>query len=619
MTKLDTGYGSYKKLISTERTYSVPLYQRNYSWRTTHEIPELWGDITRLYKLRRAGTPSTHFIGSVVIGETPTKALGPGDCPVIDGQQRLITLSLLLAAIRDNTGMDADQKRKVTNNFLVFADHDDALRVVPAQANRAIYEQLIRGSDASDRKSEIFRSYNWFCKKLIAGVPADADFSEEENGGDELSAGTAEAEGVVEESEDSEDAGVVVESQWDWETLLTVIANDLELVSIADIPADRAYQIFATLNHSGLKLGQVDLIRNAVFMKLPTKNAVGYQNIWKPMEDQLGLRVLENHLHAWVILQGKNVPKKGTYAALIGQLNRMDSEPAVLKALEQIRKDASIFQLVDDAGSPAASQIAKQVKLPKEVVKSLRFQSQWGNTPAQPLLVEILTRFRDGQLGSEQAKRAVLQVESLLVRRFICAIAPHDLRSTLARLVSQVRKSPAESFGADLAAALSESVRRWPDDDLLKESAVTSALYRAKNVTQTFLVLKRLAEFLEGKEAPHIERGTESTSYSVEHILPQTVVGTAWFADMAEWGDKEPLHTWSTRRHTLGNLTLTAYNSEMSNSEFAIKRTWIDQHLRLALSKQIVESEVWTKSEIEARSKKLAEIAIEVWPGPLGS
>lgn len=610
LPKLDTDYGSFKDLIAVAKVYTVPLYQRRYSWVTTKQVAELWGDIVRLYRERVATgkVVSTHFIGSVVAGETANVALGAGACSIIDGQQRITTLSLMLAAIRDTVVSDPEHRQEITENFLTFPNGD--LRLKLSEIDQPTYQAVILGDEVADKRSAVYKAYAYIERQLQAGFSDESDPEDVEQDAADA-AELPEAEEPI-EPEVAEATHASAEA-FDWEQLLEVIAGDLELVSISGVPAERAYQIFATLNHGGLKLSQVDLIRNAVFMKLPTLNKEAHAKIWHPLENDLGLVGLQRYLHAWVIRRGNNVPQKDTYAAVLTEL-KVQSEAEIYALLEGLKAESRIFVLISDPASHEAEKIAKEWSVPGEMLRSLRFLAEWGNVPAQPLLMEIVARWHGKQLAPAKAISLVRRVESLLVRRFIVQVPPNDLRSTLARLVTQVISASHGDFEKQVVAALNEEARRWPSDDELVDAMVTRALYRPKNIRQTFQILRRLAEEIEGKEAPHIQLGKSATSYSVEHVLPQTVEGTSWLSDMSKWGDPDPHQTWNTRRHTAGNLTLTAYNSELSNLSFEKKKEWIAEKLRLKLSTQILAEPRWTKLEIEKRSKALAAHAALIWP-----
>lgn len=166
---------------------------------------------------------------------------------------------------------------------------------------------------------------------------------------------------------------------------------------------------------------------------------------------------------------------------------------------------------------------------------------------------------------------------------------------------------------------LQEKARRWPTDAELEDAFLRRALYRKPGTRQSFFVLKRIAEHMEGKESPQIVQGVSATDYSIEHILPQNLT-MQWQKDLATWKDPNPQETWLTHRHTIGNLTLTAYNSELADKPFSSsavpmdKKRWISEHLRLKMSRSVLDKDQWTRAEIEARSKEMSKVAVKIWP-----
>jgi hypothetical protein len=618
--KLDTDYGTFKDLISVSKIYTVPLYQRRYSWGSQTQVAELWTDVVRIYRERRrgGGEATTHFVGSVVVGETENKALGPGACNIIDGQQRLTTFSLIVAAIRDTLLEDPAAKDDVSTDYLCFPKTGD-LRLVLSQGDAPEFDAIVNGEGAIDPKSLIRQAYNYVCRELQNGFQVDSDPDVPGDDQSDLAEDSSDTSGVSFTGQDhlpptSNPLSDI--EPFNWELLLSVIATDLELVFISGVPSARAYQIFATLNHGGLKLDQVDLIRNAVFMKLPEMNQEAYQKIWRPLENLLGTRALERFLHAWVIRRGHDVPKKDTYSSVLEEL-KVPTEVEVYDLLVALRDDAYVFSLVDDPESYDTKKLAKDWSVPEPILSSLSFLANWGTIPAQPLVMDVMVRWRAKDMSSAKALKLLKAIESFVVRRYVAQIPPHDLRSTLARLTLKVSGSAYTDYEGRFLEGLAEPGRRWPSDAEFEDAIVTRPFYRAKNVRQAFLVLQKLAAEIEGKEAPQIQQGNGSSKYSIEHILPQTVEGTNWLDYMTDRGDGNAHMTWNSRRHTIGNLTLTAYNSEMSNNSFEFKKNWISENAYLKLSTAIVGEEAWTRREIEARSEALGIVAKKIWSRPV--
>lgn len=617
MSKLDTAHGPFVDLMGLGRVFVVPDYQRHYSWKAHKQVAELWGDILRLY--RRSvddGESDSHFIGSVVIGSASTKALGPVECPVIDGQQRLITLSLIIAAIRDELVESSDDRSEITAQYLAHYKGDEisAVRIRPGAADRAPFNAIIKDDDDPSPKSPITKAYNYVVDQLLSGPIEDLDPDE--------GAGDLGANNDVDDSDDEDIEGEIDGTvEWDWESLLSVVGTQLELVSISDVAPENAYQIFATLNSTGLPLSQVDLVRNAIFMLMPKTGARAHKELWVPMETVMGKDLLQSYLHTWVIRRGHNVPAKEIYRSAVALLARAGNKEAdIRKQLKELHSGAWAYLLVTRPESADRSKFGSGPTVPKQLVGALTRLRQWGTVPMEPVLAEIIERFRSNQLSPKQVQDLLSQLESFVVRRFIAQVPPNDLRSTFARLTQQIRtKTSAAAFENAIVDGLKEKMRRWPTDAELDEALVRRPLYRSPGQRQSFFVLKRLAESYEGKESPQIVYGTGATDYSIEHVLPQSYPDN-WANDLVKWEDPKPQETWETRRHTAGNLTLTAYNSELSTLSFSEpaaamdKKRWIDQHLRLQLSKTILSAHKWTRTEIESRSLELATRAKKIWP-----
>ena len=620
MAKLDTAHGPYVELMGLGRVFVVPDYQRAYSWKASKQVAELWSDILRLYRSAvDEGITDTHFIGSVVIGSASTKALGPVECPVIDGQQRLITLSLIVAAIRDALVVGPDDKTALTAQYLAHYKGDviSAVRVRPGSKDRVTFDAIIKGEeDYVQSRSLVYRAYQHLIDQLRKGPAVDLD-------PDEVTDETETLQEVAEEeaADDLQDEGDTIGIDWDWEQLLSVVGTQLELVSISDVAPENAYQIFATLNSTGLPLAQVDLIRNAIFLLMPKTGALAHKELWVPLENAMGKELLQSYLHTWVIRRGHNVPAKESYRRAESELSRAGTQESdIRKQLKELNTGAWAYLAITRPNSDERSRFVSDVAVSKPMLTSLLRLREWGTVPMESVLVEILERMRTDQLTPPQAQRLLLLLESFVVRRFIAQTPPNDLRSIFARLTQQIRKKTSgAAFEKALIEGLQETARRWPTDMELVEAMVRRPLYRRPGQKQSFFVLKGLAEKYEGKEVPHVVAGSGASEYSIEHVLPQSFPDH-WRDDLTTWGDPNPQETWTTHRHTAGNLTLTAYNSELAALPFEDralgmdKKRWIGGHLRLKISKSILADDKWTRAEIEARSREMGEMAKQIWP-----
>lgn len=615
MGKLDTAYGPLVEMFNAHRIYVIPDFQRDYSWKPQKQVAELWGDVVRLYQGRIAVPPreDSHFIGSIVIGSAATKALGASEAPVIDGQQRLLTLSLLLIAIRDELVPDIESKNAITQQYLALVRNGEITDTLvrPGDKDRDVYVNLVKGKPIADKKSPVYRSYKWFCDAL------NQELSTGKEELDELSALTTRDEEIETSDETDSEVEAVESSPWDWSKLIEVIGGSLELVSISDVPPENSYAIFATLNSTGTPLDQIDLIRNAIFMLLPKTHEKIHRELWKPMEKTMGKDLFQSYFHTWVMTRGRNVPAKDTYKSVLQELKKDGAtEAKVSKSVSELFYDAWSYLLITRPTTKDRDgfRADEKVKVTGRILEPLKRLQDWGTTPMEPILLVLIQSWRDEdtKFSSDELVRSLALLESFVVRRFICQVPPNDLRSIFARITQQLQANNDQGLLPKLENALFEPNRRWPDDKAMLEAFASNQLYRSPGQKQTFFILKRIAEKLEGKECPHITLGTAKANFSIEHILPQTL-SDEWKRDLKAWGEPDPTELWEQLRHTAGNLTLTAYNSELGNSSFKKKKDWIDKQSRLELSRQILQDVSWSSTEILARSNSLAQEALKIW------
>ena len=612
MTKLDVGYGPLIELLIPGRTYFVPDYQRAYTWQASKQVTELWNDIVRLYRSRIVEDMEVdgHFIGSIVVGKASTRALGPVEAPIIDGQQRIITLSLILCAIRDAIVPESEDKDEITQQYLARIKNGDIheLRIKPGEKDLQVYHALIDNVTPANRKSLIYRNYMHILQQIEAGPDFEVDPDEPE----------IETPSVSENSEVEIDISYYKSESragWNWRLLIEVIGRNLEIVSIADVPPENAYSIFASLNSTGLPLAQVDLVRNAIFMLLPENGPRVNAKYWKPLEQNLGSDLLQSYLHAWVMQNGYNVPVKDVYRSVV----QLISPPGRGEVwIEQNIKDLymgawAYLLVVDPRSEERRNDFDPDAKaVPKKIVEQLCRLRDWGTSPLEPTLLELTKSWRMGEISAERLLEGLDALESFVVRRFISRIPPNDLRSTFARITAILSKTKRSDQVDSLITALREVNRRWPTDTEISRALISEPFYREQGQRQAFYVLKRIAEYLEDKECPHIQLGTGASDFSIEHLLPQNL-NEKWRSDLVSWDEPDALITHGELLHTIGNLTLTAYNSELSDHEFEVKKKFIGENSTLKLSGGFLKANRWSSLEIRSRSEFLADLVLSIW------
>lgn len=630
MAKLDVAYGSVRKLLTGDSQYVVPLYQRSYRWTTKKELPDLWEDVMMCYETQRNGdgnSPEAHFLGAVVTGQGGSPSpLGFTPFVIIDGQQRIISISLMIAALRDVLIPEDKSRRDVTRKYLAHVDDDDGAfepRVLPSAQNRVTYMTVLRAEPLGRTRDAIADAYNFFRKSIERGLyrdsPTREELNPEANPADESITQGEKSSTPADPSETDEllqvdETSTQMAEPFDWPVLLDAMTQRLELVTISDVTPENAYNVFRTLNSTGLNLDQVDLLRNAFFMLLPTRAEKVHEELWTPMENRLGDAELGRFFHTNLIRLGENIPYEQTYRTQLKVLKRHGlGESSLMNQLETIEKDSRTYSAIGLVGDGPF--YFGSTRLRDDVVAALRRLRTWGSYPAMPLVLDASARLSEGKTSQDELLEILTWIESILIRRYFVATAPNDLRSVFGRVMKGVQASSAQYMTA-LLGELEKPYVRWPANEELQRAVIEREFYRQKQ-KEEFFILRRLAEHLEGREYPHIALGNGPGQYSIEHILPQSDLTTAWTDELRSSDSKEDtFKTWQERKDVIGNLTLTAYNSQLGRKPFADKKHFIADHLRLKLSTAVLDMDHWTRTEIDHRSESLGKTAIELWARP---
>jgi uncharacterized protein with ParB-like and HNH nuclease domain/predicted transport protein len=549
----------FLKFLKRSDQLEVPIYQRTYSW-TRPECLQLWSDIVRASENDVEG----HFIGSIVYIDTGIyQVTGANAIEIIDGQQRLTTISLLILALTralesDGDGSDATA-RKLYRDYLLQEDHEDEgvearYKLLLTKGDRDTFMRLIDGREIDPSAApRLLDSYNLFA--------------------DQLRRTTLSLESVV--------AGV-------------------EKLLIVDIALERDHDnpqlIFESLNSTGLDLSQADLIRNYVLMGLPHKQQADiYNNSWYPLEQSFPAEhqdLFDRFMRDYLTMKTAQIPRiDRVYESFksLAQSSGLTSDDLVAEVYQHSKNWVKLA--FDRAEDPALREaIADLNQLKVDVV--------------YPFLLEVLDDRDEDTISEVELVEVVRLVESYVFRRALAAIPTNILNKTFAALASEIDK---ENYLESLKAALlaKESYARMPTDEEVKSALLVKDVYNFRN--RNYL-LRKLENF-ERKERVDVD------SYTIEHVMPQN-------PDLSpEWQD-ELGPDWKTVQekylHTIGNLTLTGYNPELSDRPFsqklAITGGFRDSPLRL--NHDLAKLEHWNRDEIEKRAEILAKRALKIWPVP---
>jgi uncharacterized protein with ParB-like and HNH nuclease domain/predicted transport protein len=541
----------------------IPIYQRTYSW-TERECQQLWDDILR------AGTSdeiSAHFVGSIVYiekGLYQVSAASP--LLVIDGQQRLTTVSLLLEALARSLGdsepIDGFSAKKLRNYYLLnpLEDGEQRFKLLLTQNDKqsllALVQQKSWPDEGSLRIQENFR----FFEDRINGL----------NG----------------------DLGALCRG------LSKLVAVDISLSRDQDNPQ----LIFESMNSTGRELSQADLIRNFVLMGLEPEHQTNlYADHWRPMEVAFGQEAYGSHfdgfMRHYLTLKTGEIPNLSeVYEAF---KTHARSPEAAAFGVDELVADVHTFAMhycamalgqEPDDNLGAAFQDLRELKV----------------DVAYPFLLELYQDYASGLLPTEAFTQAVRLVEAYVFRRAVCAIPTNSLNRTFAT-IGRVLKKDEDRYLESIQAHLVKlpSYRRFPSDEEFERDLKVRDLY---NFRSRSYWLRRLENHLR-KERASVDE------YTIEHILPQNEsLPPRWREALGpEW--QRVQQTWL---HTLGNLTLTGYNSEYSDHPFVEKRDMQGgfKQSPLKLNEGLGALDNWNEIAIKTRADKLAALAVQVWAAP---
>jgi uncharacterized protein with ParB-like and HNH nuclease domain/predicted transport protein len=548
--------------IKRSPQFVIPIYQRTYSW-TDKECRQLWEDILRTGANEDI---SAHFVGSVVyIEQGLYQVCSQSSLLVIDGQQRLTSITLLIAALAnalENGGepFEGFSQRKLRNFYLFNSEEEDDKRfkLILSQTDKtsliSILNQTELPRDYSIRVTENFKLF----------------------------------EQLLNEHKDD----------------LVTVCKGLTKLVVVDIALTRDHDnpqlIFESMNSTGRELSQADLIRNYILMGLePKLQTKLYNQYWRPMEIEFGQEAyvtnFDGFMRYFLTVKTGTLPNVGEVYDTFKQHARSPqvAEAGVESLVTDIRNYARYFCAMTLGAEPNAA-----LKVAFQDLRELKVDV------AYPFLLELYRDYDLKLLSQADFLIAVRLVESYVFRRAICAIPTNSMNKTFATFGKALNKdSYLESIQANLL--LLPSYRRFPGDEEFKRAFQTKDLYKFRSRSYW---LRRL-ENHQRKERVSIDE------YTIEHILPQNEnLSPVWKESLGE--DWQRIH--QTYLPTLGNLTLTGYNSEYSDKAFTAKRDMKGgfKESPLKLNQGLGAIEQWDETAIRHRADLLSTLALDVWIAP---
>ena len=568
--------------------YLVPLFQRPYVWTLEHQWQPLWEDIQAVAERQLDDTPSNdsipHFMGAVVFDQVLTSTGMIESRYVIDGQQRLTTLQLFIAAAR-SVALDLElakpcqmlEKLLFNDDFLVKKP-EDRFKVVPTWSDRGAFQQALGGEHMVDGNHLMMEAYLWFQETI-------RDWAVDGRSGDEIDTR--------------------------FEALTTVLWKLLAVVSIDLTTGDNAQVIFETLNARGTPLLAADLIKNHLFQVAISQGCdidALYEKHWKPLDQdwwraevQQGrlrrprLDILANY---WLAMRIRHeVVSHQLFQGFKRYLADLNGPAETVLADLALYADVYRRLVGEPEGTPLGRFLYRLDTM--EV------------TTAYPVLLWMLGP--DG-LEAAEVPAALAAIESWLARRMLVRATTKNYNSVFMALLREItslaesRRPVAEDIVAFFAALHGDS-QFWPSDRAVLSALRTLPVYTSLTRARLRMVLEALETHLYTGLTEKVLLGHDLT---VEHVLPQEW-RTNWpVPEGVDPSERDGL------KHTLGNLTLVTgrLNPSMSNAGWSAKRVAMRENSILKISTDLREAEVWDEAAILRRTERLSDVCLRVWPRP---
>lgn len=539
--------------------FVIPIYQRTYSW-GEHECRQLWDDIVRT---GANANVTAHFVGSIVYVEKGLyQVSSQSPLLVIDGQQRLTTVSLLIEALArlvgDSEPLDGFSAKKLRNYYLLnsLEDGDRRFKVILSQTDKASLIALLEGLEPPHEPSVRIQANFAFFQQRLAESKAD----------------------------------------------LETICKGLAKLVIVDISLNRDQDnpqlIFESLNSTGRELSQADLIRNFVLMGLePGLQNKLYEQYWRPMEVDFGQEAYATSFDAfmrdYLTVASGAIPNVRQVYEAFKEYFRAQSRSSVEAVVADIRRCSKYY-----CAMALGAEQDPDLRVVFHDIRELKVDV------AYPFLLELYRDYSGGYLEKAALLQIARLVESYVFRRAVCGIPTNSMNKTFATFMREVKKDRyLESVGATFL--LLPSYRRFPGDEEFRRALENKDLYHFRSRSYW---LRRLENHGRKERVPVDE-------YTIEHIMPQNEnLSSHWKTELGpEWDRIQ-----KTYLHTLGNLTLTGYNSEYSDRSFLEKRDMTGGFAEspLRVNKGLGSLNHWTEEEIRRRAVRISEEAVSVWPTP---
>ena len=556
---MDAGKENLLYFLGQNQQLSIPIYQRKYSW-TDKECKQLLDDILRVGE----SDEQNHFIGSIVYMNQNGHIASPiNQLMIIDGQQRVTTITILIAAIVDFLAKNPNDNIMPPKNFISYYLLNDReqgetrYKLILTQDDKRtlikIIDYLEDGEEITFNKDDSFR------------IKENFEFFKKNINNDNI------------------------------ENLFNGL-NKLLIIYVAlEHNIDNPQLIFESLNSPGLELSHADLIRNYILMGLlPEEQEKLYNDYWHEIEMlfEKNNGNFDKFIRDYLTVKTDKVP---VFRNIYTDFKKYSNSIEVNELIKDIHNYAFYFKSIAFGGE-------ENPKL-KESLDSLR---NLGYDVTDPFMLHLYRDYKEDKLSTDDFCEIITYTESYLLRRLICSIPTPSLNKTFAKMYNQIDTTDhLDSYKKILLSK--ENYQRMPNNREFAANFRQRDIYNLQSKNRDYIFDK--FENYGSKEKTNIQ------NYTIEHIMPQNPnLSKEWKKDLGEnWEDIQ-----KTYLHTIGNLTLTGYNSELRDRPFAEKRDMKDGYKDSAirLNVKLQDLPTWNESEIKKRTEEFIIKAKTIWPYP---
>ena len=558
---VDAVHGDAKYLVrflgGADKRFMIPVYQRNYAWKIP-QCKKLYDDLIKVIKMNR----ENHFLGSIVSVYNPDSYAQ--EYLIIDGQQRLTTISLLLLAlyhsikqgvVKSNNNQLA---QKIYEEYLIdkYQSDETKIKLKPIRQDNYAFQTLFETNKEHIESSDITVNYEYFKTRIQWGEITPDDL---------------------------------------FDSICRIIIVDITLNH-----EDNPQLIFESLNSTGLDLEEGDKIRNYIFMGItPKKQTLYYKKYWSVIEQYTRYHVSDFLRHYLSVKQQKIPAIRKVYTAFKEYAELESDTEMILKDMEQYAKWYEKILFAKTHSKKINDALTRWKKLDFSV--------------SIPFLLEIFDIWTQNILTDKEVIEILEYIESYLFRRMICDLPTNALNKVFISLDKEIVRldGTREQYAKKLKYIFENKKEKmqFPSDTMFLECLTTKNIYAMSSKAKQY-ILERL-ENGNNMECKNIYDMLEKGICSIEHIMPQQLT-PAWKIALGQnW--KEIHDIWL---HRLANLTLTAYNGYYSNKTFSEKRDMEKIGLKesgFRINQVIAQKQQWTLKEMEERNEELKKTALQLW------